>query len=590
MAENGAWVASHCAKHGWKAVRLHGVVSPGVCTCWKGANCGTPGKHPVETAWEVGATDDEDTILEWFEGSKPTNVGLLLGPKSGVIDVEIDGPEAQEVWNNLGLGEVETPTYTAGRGPHRLFRWQDGLPPVQVKKVMGLEVRLGNGGKASQSVMPPSTHHTGKSYQWVPGLSPDDVELATLPERLFNLLWNDDGSTIGNSPAKRSARRLLHEPVVQADDGPGRNNSLYRFAVREAFRAGIDLDHPLEQGDLLEKLRMMNKFRCVPPLGDDEVSQIFRSAIAFARKTRASLQDPASAMEVAGVVEAADGQPVAPKPSAVPGKTCEVFSESGLAFAPPPGQPDSDPEWWPGEWTLTVVHSDPVEYRLYAPAWERYLSRGVGNVSLTVDQFRSATKVAAAVLAATGKVMLDKEPGSWALIWDGGAKVRDTARDAAGKPIQKTRKTVGLKAKLLDVAAEEFPGASSLRYVELATHLYDALANAAQPSDEDAPDSVGRPSWRADGTLWFSWGRVWAGIEQRCPLREGDRAAVKKRILGKIPGATEFREGRFRHASGARRRYVVWTRRDLAALESIAFGDDEGDEGEEADRELEAAQ
>lgn len=582
MADNGAWVAEHCSTHGWKAVRLHGVKAPGVCTCWKGANCGTPGKHPVETAWELHATDDAETILEWFAAEQQPNVGILLGPKSGVIDIEIDSPEAHEAWSSLGLGDLETPTYTAGRGPHRLFRWQENLPPVQVKKVLGIECRLGNGGKASQSVMPPSVHHTGKIYRWVEGLGPDEVPLAPLPDRLVALLWNDDGTGAGGSPVGRSARSILHEPVMKADDGPGRNNMLYRFAVREAFRAAGDLDSPLEQGDMLAKLRAINATQCRPPLNDSEVVGCFRSAISYVRKSRASLHDPDSAMAVDGIVEPAEATAGgAKRPPAAPEKTCTVFSESGLAYAPAPGQPDSDPEWWPGEWTLTIVHSDPIEYRLHAPAWDKYLARGTGSVSLTVDQFRSATKVAAAVLAATGKVMLDKEPGAWALIWDGGAKVRDFLSSKSPR----TRKTIGLKAKLLDVAAEEFPGASSLRYVDLATHLYDALANASQPNDDDAPDSVGRPCWRADGTLWFSWARVWAGIEQRAPLREGDRAEVKRRILGQMGGSTEFREGRFRHASGTRRRYVVWTRRELAALEAIAFGEDEVEATGEAERE-----
>lgn len=580
MGDSGAWVAEHCSRFGWKAVRLHGVRGEGVCTCWKGESCGTPGKHPVEQAWELGATDDEETILGWFAAAQQPNVGLLLGPKSGVIDIEIDSPEAHEAWQSLGLGDLETPTYTAGRGPHRLFRWQEGLPPVQVKKVLGIECRLGNGGRASQSVMPPSRHHTGKIYQWVPGLGPDEVPLATLPERLVTLLWNDDGGGIAAAPRLgRTARSILHEPVFKADDGPGRNNMLHAFAVREAFRAGNAIDDPIEQGDMLAKLRAINATQVRPPLDDGEVVDCFRSAISYARKTRANLHDPESAMAADGLVD--DGDAATKRAPLSPEKTCTVFAESGLAYAPAPGQTDCDPEWWPGEWTLTVVHSDPIEYRLHAPAWDKYLARGIGSVSLSVDQFRSATKVAAAVLAATGKVMLDKEPGAWALIWDGGAKVRDGLSTA--KP--RTRKTIGLKAKLLDVAAEEFPGASSLRYVDLATSLYDALANASQPTEDDAPDSVGRPSWRADGTLWFSWARVWAGIEQRTPLREGDRGAVKKRILGQMPGATEFREGRFRHASGVRRRYVIWSRRELAALEAIVFGDDEVEAIGETERE-----
>lgn len=573
MQINGAAVAAMCARLGWKLVKLHGVRSAGVCRCSKGSACGTPGKHPVGNAWQTFATDDEDTVSSWFEDEPDANIGLLLGPKSGLVDIELDGPEAIEAWNKLGLGEIWTPTYTAGRGPHRLFKWQEGLPDAQVRKVMGIEFRLGNGGKASQSVIPPSMHYSGKRYEWVSGMSPDDVELAPIPEKLLTILWNDDPAA---GTGKRSARRLLYDPVQEGE----RNNELYRFAVREAFRSGPNLDHPTEQGDLLRKIRMANQFMVKPSLEEPEVTAIFRSAIQFVRKSRAQLHDPVSAMEVAELVEqptederaeaieAHDATgPVGGRPSK-PVQTCAVFAESGLSFAEMPGSVDSEPEWWPGEWQLTIVHDDPLTYRLHAPAWKVYTSDGTGDVSLTVDQYRSAAKVAAAVLAATGRVMLDKEPKLWSRIWDGGMKVKDFKSSKTPK----TRAAVGLKAKLLDVAMEEFPGDYGKRYVQLAGYIYERLVNASQPNDEDTPDSTGRPCWRQDGTLWFGWGRAWEDVEKVHLVRDGERLALKRRILAKLDGMKDFREERFRFPGGLRRRYVVWSRREFAVLEDMATG------------------
>lgn len=577
---------------GWKLVRLFGVREPEVCTCVKGKSCGTPGKHPAGgDGWQLRATSDEDEILSWFEGGLPVNVGVLLGPASGVIDVELDGPEAAASWSRLDLGEIYTPTYVAGRGPHRLFRWDESLPPIQVKKVQGIEFRFGNGGRASQSVIPPSTHRTGKSYQWYPGLSPQEVELAPIPEKLITLLWNDDGNAIQGGSGRRPARMLLHDPVQYGGDGPGRNNELHRFAVREAFRSGPDIDRPQEQQDLLAKMRAINATMCKPPLPDDEVVAVVRSAISFARKTHIACQDPQSAMEVANLAErqqdtpepeAGGGSPADDdQPSAAPGKkgkrmaprkTCEAFTASGLSFAPLTPGSDSEPEWGPGEWTLTIVHSDPLEYRLHVPAWKQYTTNRSGNVSLTVDQYRSATKVAAAVLAATGKIMLDAEPKAWYGIWDGGLKVQDYATSKNPR----SRRTQGVKAKLLETAEEEWPGASSLRYVVLAGWLHDRLMQASQPTDEDIPDPTGRAAWRHDGTLWFIWGKVWEDIERNHKVTEGERLALKRRLLGAL-GIQDFRHGRFRHLGDARKNYVVWTRHELAELESLAIdgaGDD----------------
>jgi hypothetical protein len=99
---------------------------------------------------------------------------------------------------------------------------------------------------------------------------------------------------------------------------------------------------------------------------------------------------------------------------------------------------------------------------------------------------------------------------------------------------------------------------------------------ASQPTDEDIPDPTGRAAWRQDGTLWFIWGKVWEDIERNHKVTEGERLALKRRLLGSL-GAQDFRHGRFRHLGDARKNYVVWTRHELAALESMAIdgaGDD----------------
>jgi hypothetical protein len=524
-------------------------VRPAVCTCQKGARCPTPGKHPIGNEWQKNATSDEEVAMSWADG----NIGVLLGPESGIIDIELDDDAAKEAWESLGLGEVWTPTYTAGRGPHRLFKWQEGLPPVAVKKVMGMEFRLGNDGKASQSVLPPSTHHSGAKYSWVEGLSPDDVEVAEIPDKLLRLLWNEDGSSGRDVEHKPPASLIIHEKVTTG----GRNNALYRFACDEAFRCR-DINSAKEQQDLLAKISAINTLQCAPPLEMDEVVTIYRSAVAFVRKTQAAGTPIEVAMQQCerGITEKKKrGDPTPREKDWV-----RAFTVTGLHHAPP--KDGGDPEWWPGEWQLTVVHADPLEYRLHVPSWCEYTVNGSGNVSLSVLQYRSSTKVAAAVLSATGVIMLDDQPGIWKSIWDGGGKK---------KPKR------GIKAKLLDNVMHEWPGASSLRYVVLAGWLYDRLSQAAQPNEEDTPDPTGRAAWRADGTLWWNWTKVWEDIERNHRVMEGERQALKRRLIGRFgDGASDFRHAEFRHIGGSRKTYVVWTKHEFAALEQMATEEPEG--------------
>jgi hypothetical protein len=540
-----AHVGRYC-ELGWRIVRLNGVAKPSVCTCHKGARCPTPGKHPVGTEWQKHATSDEDVVESWFEDNENINIGVLLGPSSGIIDIELDDDAAKETWASLGLGEIWTPTYTAGRGPHRIFKWQDGLPPVAVKKAMGIEFRLGNDGKASQSVLPPSTHHSGAKYAWVDGLSPSDVETAEVPDKLLRILWNDDGAG-PVAEHKPPASLIVHEKIEKG----GRNNALYRFACDEGFRCR-DINSEKEQQDMLAKISAINAMQCVPPLSPEEVVSIYRSAVAFVRKTQSVGMpiDVAMSQCERGIAEKKKRGDPTPKEK----DWVRAFTVTGLHYAPP--RDGADPEWWPGEWQLTVVHSDPLEYRLHVPAWAEWTANGSGNISLSVATYRSSTKVAAAVLAATGVVMLDDEPGKWKRIWDGGGKKKPTR---------------GIKAKLLDNVTHEWPGASSLRYVVLAGWLYDRLSQASQPNDDDTPCPTGRAAWRADGTLWWNWTKVWEDIERNHRVMEGERQALKRRLIGKFgDGATDFRHAEFRHLGGARKTYVVWTKREFAVLEQMA--------------------
>lgn len=532
---------------GWKLVRIHGVDESGRCTCGR-AVCATPGKHPYFHDWPALATNDEETIFSWFRDCPHTNLGLLLGPESGVIDVEIDGDDARRAWDSLGLGEVWTPTYTSGRGPHRLFKWQEGLPRSAVKKVMGIEVRLGN-GSAGQSVIPPSKHVSGAKYSWIDGLSPEDVDVAPLPEKLFRLLYNDDGTGTGITERKEPSRSILHKKVSQG----GRNSTLHRFACAEAFKSS-NIDSEEEQQDLHMKVAAVNKMQCVPPLDDSEVVALCRSAVHYVRKSRAEgMPDSVAVSEHAKWL---DDRSRGSDPTPRKKDWIKAFTVTGLHYAPARGDGEGAPEWWPGEWELTVVHSDPIEYRLFVPAWKEFTSSGGGCISLNVDQYRSATKVAAAVLAATGTIMLDDEPGKWRRIWDGGGRKTPSR---------------GIKAKLLDSVRHEYPGASSLRYVTLAGWLYDRLSQASEPADDDAPDPTGRAAWRADGTLWWNWTKVWEDIERNHRVNEGERNLLKRRLLARFGenGAKDFRHDRYRHLGGARKTYVIWTKQEFSVLEQM---------------------
>ena len=136
-------------------------------------------KRPVGTAWQTKSTDNPADVAGWLASG--SNVGLLLGPASGVVDVEFDNPAGLDQLAAFGILDIRTPTWRSARGEHRLFLWEPWMPPVAVIHADDLEVRIG--GRAAQSVLPPSIHPDGQPYEWI--VSPADATIAQFPAKLL---------------------------------------------------------------------------------------------------------------------------------------------------------------------------------------------------------------------------------------------------------------------------------------------------------------------------------------------------------------------------------------------------------------------
>lgn len=120
-------------------------------------------KRPLGSAWQHRSTDDLDAVAAWLAAR--SNVGILLGPDSGVIDVEYDDPAGRDQLAAYGVLDIRTPTWRSARGEHRLFRWEPWMPAAAAVKAGDLEIRIG--GRAAQSVLPPSRHPSGAAYEWI---------------------------------------------------------------------------------------------------------------------------------------------------------------------------------------------------------------------------------------------------------------------------------------------------------------------------------------------------------------------------------------------------------------------------------------
>lgn len=143
-------------------------------------------KSPTEKDW--GNKTFSDAALIQQELDAGNNIGLKLGPASGVIDVEFDSESGEALLNELIADEPDTTcAYKSSKSIHRIYRLQNGLPDKTKIQSNGLECRLNMQNKALQSALPPSVHSSGAVYTWLPGRSPEDIEPQLMPLRL--LAW-----------------------------------------------------------------------------------------------------------------------------------------------------------------------------------------------------------------------------------------------------------------------------------------------------------------------------------------------------------------------------------------------------------------
>jgi hypothetical protein len=505
------------AARGWKICRLWGVMDNGKCTCGK-ADCATPGKHPSGGAgWQHRATDNEDDISYWFDSvDEPhtrLNVGVRLGATSGVIDVEFDSPEAEDALKRYGLDLIDTPAYSSGRGVHRIFVHEDWMPDSGVVKVEGIEVRIGGGGTASQSVIPPSWHKSGVQYKWLPGRSPEEVNPARLPDAFRD-------AVLASSRRQRSGVTAQARKALRAADRiseGGRHAFLVGIASKLAARIRQHTGEELEE--LTQTMLCVNAAMCEPPKGDAEVSKIAADQFAYYR-------DRAIARRASGKFK---------------------FEQYGLAW-------NSEERCWePGEWRLTIVRGEHAEYKLRVPV--PHENRSV-TVRLSAEEWVTPRKVAVRILEATGKVNpLDPNPTRWARAWTG----ESIKNDEGGYDDIR-----GLMSLLTDDAESEIPPPEANVTTYNASILLSYLDShqKAEASDEDdrKPNHSGLPKWIQNSSgewcLWLKWhetvSKAWQnakagalGISQRAALKEAILDAAGEKTISMISKKVNGRQGKW---------------------------------------------
>lgn len=244
--EDRASLAVGYAKKSFKIVILHGINEDGNCTCSKGANCKSSGKHPIYSNWVKRATTSEEEIIAETKIHPYANIGFATGDNYFVLDIDIDHG-GYESLKEYGYIKKTLSVRTGSGGSHHYYLMPEGVTiPNKVGILKGVDIRA-QGGLV---VAPGSIHKSGKTYEWV-----NDIEMVTPDEWLIDLFLN-----------KRTSFKEIADVIEE-----GSRNAVMASIAGALRRKGLSYEA------ILAALLVENNNRCNPPLEDKEVDIIARS-------------------------------------------------------------------------------------------------------------------------------------------------------------------------------------------------------------------------------------------------------------------------------------------------------------------------
>jgi putative DNA primase/helicase len=233
--------------------------------------CQSPGKAPWGP-WKPfqDRLPTEDEIRQKWHDNPQLNVGMALGPVSGLVRVDVDGPGGEERLQQLSGGDLpDTLEFTSGRdngGRGLLYAIPPGVQlrttcdrPGKAKEELRLQA------KGAQTVLPPSRHISGMRYAWKPGHSPGDRAAALAPPWLVQALQES---------AQAAGPRV--KPLGDGEKiSEGQRNDTLTSLAGTMRRRGLG------EEAIFAALKGVNEEQCDPPLSEEEVRSIAQSVARY---------------------------------------------------------------------------------------------------------------------------------------------------------------------------------------------------------------------------------------------------------------------------------------------------------------------
>lgn len=226
------------------------------------------GKAPlIPTSWHA-ATQDLKQIEEWWTRWPDANIGLPGGTVNQLVIADIDPRHGgKESWNSF-CAEYQYHPDTAyvrsgGKDQGVHFYYASGNQPVRTRNPLlpGIDIRA----TGSYVLLPPSIHpDTHRRYKWEVGLE----HLKTIPDWMVKRIGLRTNTAAPDTDDE--LEELARQQRSTIAEG-GRKNFLLRLA-------GTLIAKGLSPESVEVLLRNENRLRCKPPLPDEEIEDVMKSA------------------------------------------------------------------------------------------------------------------------------------------------------------------------------------------------------------------------------------------------------------------------------------------------------------------------
>jgi Bifunctional DNA primase/polymerase, N-terminal/Primase C terminal 1 (PriCT-1) len=234
---------------------------------WPVFPCRPGAKEPLTAHGWQDATTSASIIETWQRRWPRANIAIAAGlARLAVVDLD-PRHGGFESWERLNcehgpLSRETLTVHTPHGGIHLYFRVPDGItiPSSTGRLGPGIDVR----SRGGYILAPPSRLADAGAYRWRAGVN-YDTEPVRMPEVLLTLVqlsWPRATATRGSS--------------LPATIPTGGRNSTLMSLAGTMRRRGMTLD------EIAAALSVVNQRRCTPPLSDEEVERITKSAGRYA--------------------------------------------------------------------------------------------------------------------------------------------------------------------------------------------------------------------------------------------------------------------------------------------------------------------